>query len=219
MSSNVKTVTRKTYSFSVGRVGTSSYISYENACQKLRPGGEFHNNGIYYWTCGGANIDAGSPYTTIETITMPMQSTTNEVVDYILSVERFEANAYLPTPNDCWTIGYGSTFYADGSPVRQGDTITRDAAAILFKETLRKTENDVNEKVTVYLNDNQFSALVSFLYNVGIGNFNSSTLLQKLNNLDYKGAADEFPRWNKQNGVVLNGLTIRRAHEQSIFNK
>ena len=69
----------------------------------------------------------------------------------------------------------------------------------------------------VKLNQNQFDALVSFTYNLGAGALGSSTLLGKLNRGDFEGAADEFPKWNKAGGKVLNGLVKRRAAERSLF--
>ena len=84
-------------------------------------------------------------------------------------------------------------------------------------------EADILKYVKVPLTDNQLSALVSFVYNVGIGAFASSTLLRKLNARDYVGAANELLRWDKGtvNGkkVVLRGLTIRRAKERAVFLK
>jgi lysozyme len=67
------------------------------------------------------------------------------------------------------------------------------------------------------INQNQFDALVSFVYNVGAGNFAKSTLLKKLNKADYQGAGDEFLRWNRGGGKVLNGLIRRRDAERSLF--
>jgi len=71
----------------------------------------------------------------------------------------------------------------------------------------------------ILLNNNQFSALVSFVFNVGIGNFKASTLLKKLRGGDYLGAADEFPKWRRANGKILRGLVLRRAAERDLFLK
>ena len=67
------------------------------------------------------------------------------------------------------------------------------------------------------MNDNQFAALVSFVFNCGIGNFKRSTLLRRVNAGDFAGAAREFPRWNKAGGQVLKGLTLRREAEAALF--
>ena len=130
----------------------------------------------------------------------------------IESFEGYRAEAYLPTPNDVPTIGYGHTH-----DVRLGDVCTRDQADAFLAEDLSAAELVIECKVTVPLNQNQFDALVSFVFNVGAGNFESSTLLRVLNMGNYSGAADELLRWNKQGGVVLQGLVNRREKERELF--
>lgn len=115
-------------------------------------------------------------------------------------------------PAGVWTIGYGHT-----RGVIPGDVITEAEAEALLAEDLEDSEDAVRAFVNVELNQNQFDALVSFVYNLGSGNFNSSTLLRKLNNGDYLGAANEFNRWNKAGGVVLSGLVRRRNAEANLF--
>lgn len=118
------------------------------------------------------------------------------------------------------TIGYGSTRYEDGSRVTMKDVkITQARAKALFMNTLTTYENAVLRNVKVALNQNQFDALVSFTYNLGEANLKSSTLLRKLNARDYMGAAEQFLRWNKAGGRVLNGLVKRRAAERALFLK
>ncbi|MNL10554.1 Lysozyme RrrD [compost metagenome] len=112
-----------------------------------------------------------------------------------------------------WTIGYGHT----GADVREGLTIPLSEAERLLTRDLRVAENHVNGAVKVKLTQNQFDALVSFVYNVGGEAFRSSTMLKKLNTGDYLGAADQFPRWNKDNGKVVDGLTNRRREERELF--
>ncbi|MNF24057.1 Lysozyme RrrD [compost metagenome] len=112
-----------------------------------------------------------------------------------------------------WTIGYGHT----GADVREGLTIPLSEAERLLTRDLRVAENHVNGAVKVKLTQNQFDALVSFVYNVGGEAFRSSTMLKKLNAGDYLGAADQFPRWNKDNGKVVDGLTNRRREERELF--
>lgn len=116
-----------------------------------------------------------------------------------------------------WTIGYGWTHPVDGKPVRPGMTIDQDTADRLLKTGLLSYENDVLKLVRVKLTQGQFDALVSFAYNVGSRALSTSTLLKKLNAGDIKGAADEFLRWNKAGGKVLNGLTRRREAERALF--
>lgn len=116
-----------------------------------------------------------------------------------------------------WTIGYGWTLPVDGKPVRPGMTIDQATADRLLKAGLVSYESDVLKLVKVKLTQNQFDALVSFAYNVGSRALSTSTLLKKLNAGDIKGAADEFLRWNKSGGKVLNGLTRRREAERALF--
>ncbi|MDM8771676.1 lysozyme [Enterobacter kobei] len=116
-----------------------------------------------------------------------------------------------------WTIGYGWTQPVDGKPIRAGMTIKQEAAERLLKTGLVSYESDVSRLVKVGLTQGQFDALVSFTYNLGARSLSTSTLLRKLNSGDYAGAADEFLRWNKAGGKVLNGLTRRREAERALF--
>lgn len=116
-----------------------------------------------------------------------------------------------------WTIGYGWTQPLDGKPIRAGMTIKQETAERLLKTGLVSYESDVSRLVKVGLTQGQFDALVSFTYNLGARSLSTSTLLRKLNVGDYAGAADEFLRWNKAGGKVLNGLTRRREAERALF--
>lgn len=116
------------------------------------------------------------------------------------------------------TIGYGNTFYEDGSKVKMGDKITQQRADSLLVLIVDSFATSVDEYVTVVLNQNQFDALVSFTYNVGKSAFAKSTLLKKVN----AGPCDpairaEFMRWNKAKGKVLAGLTKRRKLEADLY--
>lgn len=115
------------------------------------------------------------------------------------------------------TIGYGWTQPVDGKPIRAGMTIKQETAERLLKTGLVSYESDVSRLVKVGLTQGQFDALVSFTYNLGSRSLSTSTLLRKLNAGDYAGAADEFLRWNKAGGKVLNGLTRRREAERALF--
>lgn len=116
-----------------------------------------------------------------------------------------------------WTIGYGWTQPVDGKPIRSGMTIMQETAERLLKTGLVSYESDVSRLVKVGLTQGQFDALVSFTYNLGARSLSTSTLLRKLNAGDYAGAADEFLRWNKAGGKVLNGLIRRREAERALF--
>jgi len=116
-----------------------------------------------------------------------------------------------------WTIGYGWTQPVDGKPIRAGMTIKQQTAERLLKTGLVSYESDVSRLVKVGLTQGQFDALVSFTYNLSARSLSTSTLLRKLNAGDYAGAADEFLRWNKAGGKVLNGLARRREAERALF--
>lgn len=133
-------------------------------------------------------------------------------LDLIKSFEGLELKAYMPTPIDVPTIGYGHT-----KTVKMGQTITEAQAEALLKQDLGWVEAVVNKRVTVPLTQNQYDALCSFVYNLGGTNFKRSTLLKKLNNKAYSDAADELLRWDKQGSKVLRGLTRRREAERALF--
>jgi len=116
-----------------------------------------------------------------------------------------------------WTIGYGTTCYPDGRPVHKNETCTVEQAGAYLLSDVAKFVAGVNKYVKVPLNQNQFDALVSFAYNLGLGSLYSSTLLKKLNAKDYAAAADQFLRWNKAGGKILTGLTLRRQSERNLF--
>lgn len=137
-------------------------------------------------------------------------------LDIIKSFEGLKLTAYL-CPAKIPTIAWGHTKTVKASDVGK-KKITEAEAEKLLKSDLLNFENAVNKLVIVPLNQNQFDALVSFSFNVGTGAFHSSTLLKKLNAKDYKGASEQFERWNKAGGKVLAGLTRRRAAEKTLFN-
>lgn len=140
--------------------------------------------------------------------------TTASAVVLIAGFEGFRENAYLPHKDDAPTIGYGQTFYTNGRAVKLGDKITeaqaREQLGILVDEEFVKK---MAQCVKVPLNDGEFTAYVSLAYNIGAGAFCKSTLVKKLNKLDYAGACSEILRWNRSGGRVLAGLKKRRFQE------
>ena len=119
-----------------------------------------------------------------------------------------------------WTIGYGNTFYEDGTKVKQGDVITQARAEQLAKNVIDKFAVSVRALITQTLNENQFSACVSLAYNIGVGGFKKSSVLRKLNvNPNDSTIADSFRMWNKGGGVVLKGLVNRREAEIQLYFK
>lgn len=115
------------------------------------------------------------------------------------------------------TIGYGSTRIF-GRLVKLGEKITLAQAEAQLKLDVQVFENGVMRLVKVPLTPNQFSALVSFAYNVGLGNLQSSTLLKLLNAKQYHLVPAQFLRWNKAAGKVMKGLVNRRQAEAQLFS-
>lgn len=134
-------------------------------------------------------------------------------IDLIKEYEGLHLTPYL-CPGGIWTIGWGHT-----RTVYKGMQITQNEAEILLRQDLQNVELAVMQAVTVPLNENQFSALVSFAFNVGLGNFQRSTLLKLLNRGWYEQVPAQFMRWNRARGEVLGGLSRRRAAEARLWNK
>ena len=141
-------------------------------------------------------------------------------LDLIKEFESFKSKPYL-CPSGVPTIGYGSTYYPDGKKVTlQDKEITEQKACEILKYVANKDfGNNINKVVKVTLNQNQFDALVSFTYNIGNGNFNSSTLLRWLNQGYYNEASIPLLRWDKSKGIALSGLTKRRKAEKELFDR
>ena len=112
-----------------------------------------------------------------------------------------------------WTIGYGHT-----KGVFDGMTITQEEAEQMLLTELEEYEGYIENMVTVPLTQNQFDALVVWIYNLGPTNFKNSTLLKELNAGNYNAAGQEITRWNKAGGKVLAGLVKRREAEAELFN-
>ncbi|QDL35698.1 lysozyme [Serratia liquefaciens] len=131
----------------------------------------------------------------------------------IKAFEGLNLRAYL-CPAHIWTIGYGHT-----RKVMPGDTVTPDEADTLLRQDITDAERAVKVHVSVPLTQGQFDSLVSFVFNLGVGNFRTSTLLKKLNAGDYDGTAQEFGRWIHAGGKALPGLVRRREAERVLFLK
>lgn len=117
-----------------------------------------------------------------------------------------------------WTIGVGHTGVVDGKPVTKGMTITTDKSQELLINDLAKFENAINQLVKVPLKQYEFDALVSLVFNIGVGAFSRSTLLRKLNANDFKGASEQFLVWKNAGGRPVQGLLNRRKREKDMFN-
>jgi lysozyme len=147
-------------------------------------------------------------------------------------IKSFEGchNQPYKCPAELWTVGYGRVLYPDQARLKTGEraiyplrtehnrTFSGDEIDALLEADLQRFEDGVL-RLCPAAADNQchLDALVSFAFNVGLGNLQSSTLRMKYNREDYEGAADEFLKWRKANGVVLRGLERRREAERALF--
>jgi lysozyme len=149
---------------------------------------------------------------------MKITKISNLGLELIKKYEGFKAKAYL-CPAKVITIGYGSTYYEDGTKVKLTDPpITQERATELLEALLVSYERSVDSYCVDTINQNQFDALCSFAYNCGVGNLKSSTLLKKVNkNPNDPTIKDEFIKWNKGGGKVLSGLTKRRIEEAQLY--
>jgi len=135
-------------------------------------------------------------------------------LELIKSHEGLRLEAY-PDPGsggEPWTVGYGHT-----GDVKEGDEIDEAEASRLLREDVASAELCVERHVEVKLEQHEFDALVSFVFNVGCGNFSASTMLKLINAGNKRAAVAQFGRWNKAAGKVLAGLTRRRADEADHF--
>ena len=131
--------------------------------------------------------------------------------------EGFSNEAYRCTAS-YWTIGYGAIWGINGRRVTEDHPNINEAqGGQLLKRDLSIAERGVLKQTKVPLTDNQFDALCSFVFNLGSGAFQSSTLRRRLNRGDYEGAANEFPRWVFAGGRKLKGLIKRRSDERLLF--
>ena len=136
----------------------------------------------------------------------------------IKEFEGFRSAPYLDAISKP-TIGYGSTFYPNGTPVTMKDkAIDETAASKLMADKLNSEFcPGVERLLKVKVSDNEFAAMVCLAYNIGLGNFAQSTVLRCMNALNRPDAAHAFTLWNKAGGKVLAGLTRRRQAEMALF--
>lgn len=144
--------------------------------------------------------------------------TSIKAIDVIKKYESFEPCPYLDAAG-IPTIGYGTTYYPNGKKVTMDDEeISKETAFYLLSIIIEQFEKEVLKYVKKELTQNQFDAIVIFIYNVGGGNFKNSTLLKRINeNTLHTDIPTEFLRWNKAGGKVLRGLVKRRLEEANIY--
>jgi lysozyme len=139
--------------------------------------------------------------------------------DLIKQFEGCKLKAYK-CPAGLDTIGYGNTWYPDGTKVKPGDVITQQQAEDYFNAIVDDFAKGVDVLVKSNVTANNFSAIVSFAFNVGMGNFRRSTLLRKVNaNPKDPSIRAEFMKWTRANNVVLKGLVRRREAEAKLYEQ
>ena len=149
-------------------------------------------------------------------------------IQQIKQDEGVRSKAYQ-CPALLWTIGVGHVIDPNHAKVKLADrkqlpiptgwdrVLSNDEIDEILRKDLARFESGVLRLIKVKLTQGQFDALVSFSFNVGLGNLQNSTLRMKINRGDYEGAAEQFLVWTKAGGKVLKGLVIRRTHEKNMF--
>lgn len=134
-------------------------------------------------------------------------------IDLIKKYEGLSLKAYK-CPASVWTVGYGTTVYPDGTPVKSGDVVTKDKAeALLLDYVINKIMPNIRD---LGLSDNQEAALASLIYNIGWGAFAKSKCYKAIKAKDWETAFHNWD-WIKGGGKVLKGLIKRRAEEMALF--
>lgn len=135
-------------------------------------------------------------------------------IDIIKHYEGCKLESY-PDLTGRWTIGWGTT----GPDIVYGLTWTQEDCDKILRADLDHLEIRLSKIITnSAVNDNQFSACCSFAYNLGVGRFMNSTLLKLINHNALPEASQEFPKWDRGGGEVVQGLLNRRLAEQKLFN-
>ena len=141
----------------------------------------------------------------------------NRGIAIIRKYEGLKLRAYI-CPAGLNTIGYGATFYENGTKVQPKDVITMDRADKLLHFQVKLFADEVKRVVKSNINENQLGALVSFCFNVGGAQFSRSTLARKANaNPNDPTIRAEFMRWTRGGGKVLPGLVKRREEESNLY--
>lgn len=136
----------------------------------------------------------------------------------IRDAEGFRSTAYLDT-GGVWTIGFGTIKYPNGKSVKKGDSCTKSEAELWLKNDCVWVDACLDKNIKVKINQNQFDALSSFVYNIGETAFVKSTMLTLINQNSLTSAASQFDRWVFDNGKRIQGLVNRRAKERKLFEE
>jgi lysozyme len=164
---------------------------------------------IWFTKSGQAMLTSGE--NVISSGVQKLADLSDSTLQLIAGFEKFSPVPYRDAGG--WSIGYG--YFMGPTPTIQN--MDEPTAYAYLRDKAQTAADEIKASVQVPLSQNQFDALVSFVYNVGVSAFHNSTLLKKLNAGDFAGAIDEFARWNKSQGQVLAALVSRRNAEASLF--
>lgn len=140
----------------------------------------------------------------------------NNGISFLKKEEGLRLKAYQDQVG-VWTIGHGNTYYENGQKVKSGDQITEARAEELFRNKLKEFENAVNKTITAKVNQNQFDAMVSLCYNIGVGGFAKSTVAKLVNHNPENGAIKSaFEAWRNAGGKPI--LLNRRQREYRLYS-
>ena len=146
------------------------------------------------------------------------QNISDTGIDFIASFEGCRLTAYHNSSREPWTIGYGNTTYENGKKVQKGDKISAERAKTLFKNKLLEFSSVVNSLLTTDTTQNQFDALVSLAYNIGLGNLKRSTVLKMVNdNPNNPDISKRWVLWLSKDIKFRNGLLRRRNAEVKLY--
>ncbi len=138
----------------------------------------------------------------------------NKAIALIKKYEGFRANAYRLAGETYYTIGYGES----NASINKNSKTTEAEASVFISRRLEELTKSLSKIVKVDLNENQYNALLSFIYNIGITAFTQSTILKRINSSEFDLASKEFDRWVKgADGKPISGLVIRRKEEKQLF--
>ena len=150
-------------------------------------------------------------------VVAPAPSCGYHLVSLAAQHEQYRLFAYLPTPRDRPTVGFGATFHLDGRPVKLGEQMPLGEASAILHGRLKAVSDSVWALSGRSISNSQLAALTLFADNVGLGAYQRSTLRKYVVEGKYELAAAEFPKWSTQGGVQLKGLLKRRMDEQDLF--
>ncbi len=140
----------------------------------------------------------------------------DKIIQFIANIEQYRADAYRPTPEDRWTIGYGTTYW-EGAPVHSGEYMNEETAMEILAQQVQETAMDLSKaQIPLSVTQNQFDAVVSLAYNIGVTawiNSNTAKLFYAGENI-----SDRLLKFRTQRGKVLAGLVIRREKEKKIYD-